>query len=92
MTTLTELLAKNDIDKLMCELTILVGMKDYKTINTLLYHNPNTLMLNSCEINVEIPCDEKPNTKRKGVMKFIYRSRCKLTSQNEAPQKVIHIH
>ena len=67
MTTLTELFAMNDMDKLKHELARLIISKDYKTVNTLLRRNPNTSLFNTRELNEEIQCDEKHFTKRKGV-------------------------
>lgn len=42
MTKFTELFTTNDMDKLKCELALLVQTEDYKTINVLLRRNPNT--------------------------------------------------
>ena len=74
MTALTELFQTSDMNKLKQELARLVEMKDYKTINVLLRRNKNTWLFNTRELNEEIPCNERHFTKRKGVMKFEYRS------------------
>ena len=70
MTVLTELFQTSDMNKLKQELTRLVELKDYKTINVLLCRNKNTWSFNTRELNEEIPCNERYFTKRKGVMKF----------------------
>ncbi|KAK8838231.1 hypothetical protein M9Y10_035651 [Tritrichomonas musculus] len=65
-----ELFATNDMDKLKCELALLVQTENYKTINVLLRRNPNTMMVNTGGINEEIQRDDRSFTKRKGVLKF----------------------
>lgn len=70
MTKFTELFATNDMDKLKCELALLVQTENYKTINVLLRRNPNTMMVNTGGINEEIQRDDRSFTKRKGVLKF----------------------
>lgn len=70
MTELTELFKMDDMDKLKCELALLVQTENYKTINVLLRRNPNTMMVNTGGINEEIQRDDRSFTKRKGVLKF----------------------
>ena len=80
MTALSELFAKDDMNKLKRELARLVESKDYKTINVLLRRNPNIWKFDTRELNEEIPCDVNHFTERKGVMKFEYQPGCKATS------------
>ena len=84
MTTLTELFACDDMNKLKHELARLIESKDYKTVNTLLRRNPNTWKFNTRELNEEILYDEKPFTKRNGIMKFETRPRRKDQKDEDA--------
>ena len=54
MTALTERFEMSTISQLKQELTRLVRLNDYKTVNVLLRCNPNTSMFNTRNLNEEI--------------------------------------